>query len=217
VLLGNYSILNRNTDAMQCNAFTNPMARFKATQFSGFYCGDAVVTDQTSKSAFNNGYAVDAIGGSMWFLSPVAGGLACTSIYGVGTLSADLLLGRALVAALTGSGDISAATLSLIVQLAAALTGSGTISAASLDAITQLAAALSGSGDVTAAALSLLVSLNAGITGSGTLAGGLSGLSDLSADIVVTGTGLTTSAQRCWRASLRLDLTGRSPWRKSCG
>lgn len=202
MLLSNYSILNRNCDAMIGNQFTNPLAQFKATQFPNFYCSEANVAGQTNKSAFNNGYAVVGQGGSAWHLSPKAGGLACNLIYGTGTMTGALSLGKALSAALTGSGGISAATLALIVQLAAALTGSGTISAATLQAIAGLSAALSGSGSISAASLTLIVSLNADLTGSGTLAGTLRGTVGMSADIVVTGTGLTTAnvGQAVWAA-----------------
>jgi hypothetical protein len=193
MLLANYSVLNRNCDAMVGNAFTNPFDFYKATLFPRFYCGDSNVTGETNKSVFNNGYAVVSEGGSMWHLSPKAGGLACNMIYGTGTVSASLTMGKALAAALTGSGGISAANLALIVSLAAALTGSGTISAATLQAVAGLSAALSGSGSISAAALSLIVSLDADLTGSGSLAGNLKGKASMAADIVVTGTGLTTA------------------------
>jgi hypothetical protein len=194
VLLANYAVQNRNCGAFTGNAFTNPMALFNPTVFNGFYVGDAAVSGETSKSAFNNGYATTADGGTAWHLSPKAGGLACNTLTGTGSLSiTSLSLGKALEAALTGSGEISAASLALIVQLAADLTGTGMISAATLQAITNLSAALSGSGSISAAALSLVVALQADLTGSGSLAGNLRGTAGLAADIVVTGTGLTTS------------------------
>lgn len=197
----NYSILNRNAYAMTANSFTNPLALFKATRFPGFYCGDHNVSGETNKSAFNNGYAVEARGGSMWHLSPKAGGLSTSgNIAGTGTLTANLLMGKDLSAALTGSGTISAASLALIVQLAAAITGSGTISSATLQAISGLSAALSGSGSISAAALSLIVSMEADLSGSGGVSGNLKGTLSMEADIVVTGTGLTTAnvGQAVW-------------------
>jgi hypothetical protein len=186
---------------MTGNAFTNPMQWFKATLLHSFYCGDHSVSGETNKSAFNNGYAVEARGGSMWHLSPKAGGLSTSgNIRGTGTLTANLLMGKDLSAALTGSGTISSASLALIVQLAAAITGSGTISSATLQAIAGLSAALSGSGSVSAAALSLIVSLDADLSGSGGASGNLKGTLSMSADIVVTGTGLTTAnvGQAVW-------------------
>jgi hypothetical protein len=203
VLLANYSVLNRNCYAMKANAFTNPLALFKATLFPGFYCGDAEIVGETEKSAFNNGYAIEERGGSAWHLSPKAGGLSTSgNVTGTGTLTANLLMGKALEAALSGSGTLSSATLSLIVQLAAALTGSGTISAATLQAIAGLSAALSGSGSISAAALSLIVSLEADLSGSGGATGNLKGTLSMAADITVTGTGLTTSnvGQAVWSA-----------------
>jgi hypothetical protein len=169
------------------------MALFKTPLFNNFYVGDAVVTGETAKSAFTNGHAIGPRGGTAWQLPPKAGGLATRSLNGSGSLAANLLMGKALASALTGSGTISAAALQLIVQLAVAMTGSGTISTATLQAITNLSAALSGSGSVSAAALSLLVSLEADLIGSGTAAGNLKGSLGLAADIVVTGASLTTS------------------------
>ena len=194
MLLSNYSVLNRNCYGMKANAFTNPMGRFKATLFNGFYAGEAVVTGQTDKSAFNNGYATVDKGGTAWWLSPKAGGLASRNLTGSGSLSiSSLSLGKDLAAALQGSGTISSGTLALIVQLAASLNGSGSISAATLQAITNLSAALAGNGSVSAAALSLVVSLASDLEGTGGVSGNLKGTAGLSADIVVTGSGLTTS------------------------
>lgn len=194
MLLANYSQLNRNCYAMTANAFTNPVARFKPTLFNGFYAGDAIVTGETGKSAFANGYATTERGGTAWWLSPKAGGLACRTLTGSGDLTiTSLSLGKDLSAALDGSGGISAASLALIVQLSAAITGSGTISAATLQAITDLSAALSGSGSVSDAALSLVVSLAADLDGSGELAGNLKGQLSMAADLTVTGTGLSTA------------------------
>lgn len=194
MLLSNYSVLNRNTYLQTGNQFTNPLALFRPCQFMNWYCGDHVLTGQTDKSAFNNGYAIEPAGGSAWWLSPKAGGLVCNLLNGSGSLSiTSLSMGRALASALTGSGTISAANLALIVQLAGSLAGSGTISTATLQAISGLSAALSGSGDISAAALSLIISIEADLSGSGTLSANLKGLLSMMADITVTGTGLSTA------------------------
>ena len=167
-----------------------------------FWAGEGTVVAGASiadTAAFPNGYEPPG----SWLLAPKGGGLsAYNSIEGTGTITASLTMGKALESALTGSGGISAAALSLIVQLAAALTGSGTISTATLQAISSLSAALSGSGSISAAALSLIVSLQADLTGSGTLTAALRGTASLEADITVTGTGLTTAnvGQAVWAA-----------------
>lgn len=195
MLLSNYVLINRNCNRLTGGGtFTNPMGQFKATSFQNWYCGEHVVTGQTDKSAFNNGYATTREGGSAWWLSPKSGGLVCNTINGTGSLAiTSLALGKALQANLTGSGTISSAALALIVQLAATLAGTGTISTATLQAITNLSAALTGSGTVSSAALSLIVSIYADLSGSGTLTASLRGTLGMAADIVVTGSGLTTA------------------------
>jgi len=159
-----------------------------------FHAGQGTVIAGNSiaeTAAFPNGYEPPY----SWMLAIKGGGLsAYNTIYGTGSVSlTSLSLGKALAADLTGGGTISDATLSLIVQLAAAMVGSGTISSASLQAIAGLSAALTGGGDISAAALSLIVSLESDLTGGGTLEAALRGTADMSADIVVTGSGLTTA------------------------
>ena len=210
MLLANYHQINRNCNRLTGGAQTNPLGQFKAPVFQNWYCGEHVVTGQTAKSAFNNGYAVSAMGGSAWWLSPNAGGLMSNTVSGRGALAITALdLGKDLAAALDGSGTISAAALSLIVQLAATCDGSGTISAATLQAITDLSAALSGSGSISAASLALIVSLNADLTASGTLTAALAGTLELAASIVVTGTGLTTAnvGDAVWQTLLEGGFT----------
>jgi len=123
-------------------------------------------------AAFPNGYEPPG----SWLIAPKGGGLSSyNSINGTGEITASLTMGKA---------------------LAAALTGSGTISTATLQAIAGLSAALSGSGSISAAALSLIVSLEADLTGSGTLTAALRGTASLEADITVTGTGITNESIR---------------------
>jgi len=130
-----------------------------------------------------------------WILARKGGGLsAYNTIEGTGSLTITALsLGKDLGAALTGSGTISAADLALIVSMAAALSGSGDISAATLQTVSGLIASLDGSGDISAAALSLIVSLEADLLAAGDISATLSGFAVMSADIVVTGTGLSTA------------------------
>lgn len=175
-----------------------------------FYAGSGTVIDGASiadTAAFPNGYEPPW----SWMMAPKGGGLsAYNTVYGTGDLTITTLsLGKDLAAALTGSGGITAPSLALIVQLAAALTGSGTISAAALQAIINLAAALTGSGSVTAASLALIVQLEADLTASGTVTGALRGTAGLSADITVTGTGLTIEnvASAVWQEALEGGVT----------
>lgn len=124
-----------------------------------------------------------------------------------GVSSANAWAVKLAEAALTGSGDLTAVG-SLIVQLVAAITGSGTVSVADLKAFLQLAAAISGSGAVTATATGR-GALLAALTGSSSLSPTLTGTGALDADIVVTGTGLTTAnvGQAVWQELIEAGYT----------
>lgn len=81
------------------------------------------------------------------------------------------------------------------------MTGSGTVSAADIKAFLQLAAALTGSG-VAAGSATGLGALIAALTGASSLGPTLTGTGALDADLVVTGTGLTTAnvGEAVWSA-----------------
>lgn len=139
---------------------------------------------------------------NVWMMPQKAGALAArNSLTGTGTVSdADVWAVKLAQAAITGSGDLTA-TGGLIVQLVAAVSGSGTISAADIKAFLQLSAALSGSG-VAAGTATGLGALIAALTGSSSLSPTLTGTGAMAADLVVTGTGLTTAnvGEAVWSA-----------------
>jgi len=125
-----------------------------------------------------------------WIIPQKAGRIASRNqIYGNGTLTPGLLGGRSAVASLTGAGDISTATASLLAALIADLSGAGDISSSSLIATLLLAGDLTGSGDITAL-LGSLAAVQANLTGAGTvslvpfaigtLAADITGVSELS-------------------------------------
>lgn len=130
-----------------------------------------------------------------WLIATRSGGIAARNkLLGSSPISfATLAGGRNAVAALTGSGNITNAQLELIVFAVAAITASGNITA-SITGKLEAAASLAGQGSVTAA-LGALASAIAALTGSGAVANtsSLIAKGSLSADIVVTGTGLNTS------------------------
>lgn len=107
-----------------------------------------------------------------------------TTISGDGVVVSGLSMGKACEAALTGSGTITSASLSLITQLAAALTGSGTITTASLVGVVSLAASLSGTGSLTAG-LNVIAFMNATLEGTSDLDADLKGTLSMSAAIYV--------------------------------
>ena len=126
---------------------------------------------------------------------------ARNSLTGSGDISdADVWAVKLAQAAISGTGELTG-TGSLIVQLAAAVTGSGTISAADLKAFLQLAAALTGSG-VAAGTRTGIGALLAAISGACSVGAALTGTGALDADLVVTGTGLTTAnvGEAVWSA-----------------
>ena len=127
-----------------------------------------------------------------WIMPRSAGALAARNrLTGSGTISATVLAVKLAQASLTGTGELSAIG-SLIVQAVAAITGSGTISAADLKAFLQAEANLTGSGGASATATGL-GALLAALTGEGSVDPTLTGSGELSADLLVTGTGLTTA------------------------
>mgnify|MGYP006921344615 CR=1 FL=1 len=131
---------------------------------------------------------------SAWMMPQKPGALAArNSLTGTGGVSdAEAWAVKLAQAALTGTGELTAVG-GLIVQLVAAVTGSGEVSDADIKAFLQAVASIGGSGGVSDAELAGLGELIAAITGLGTAAGSTAtGVGELSADLVVTGAGLTT-------------------------
>jgi len=110
-----------------------------------------------------------------------------SKIEGEGDLTANLNLGYQIVAALTGSGEISDAAATLIVNLIASISGDGTISSASIEAFLFAVASLSGSGDISDADLEGVGALLAALTGLGVLTATLPATGSLSANILSYG------------------------------
>ena len=197
MILANYAQENRNCNRNWGIAYTNPLAVMRAWNYPN--CTVADTTDIALQySGFPHGYNSE----SSYSLPLKSGALASVNeMTGTGTISATALAVKLALADLTGSGDISSADASRIVQLLADLTGSGSISSADLKAFLQAAADLTGSGTISATA-SGLGALIAALTGTGEATSTLTGSGELTADIVVTGTGLTTAnvGQAVWSA-----------------
>lgn len=187
MILANYAQQNRNCIREFGLGFTNPLATFKPPLFLSFYTPDTAQAGR-DLSAFPNGYNTHYA----WQLPLESGGLGSTAT-GSGTISGTALAVKLALADLVGSGTISDAAASLIVQALADLTGSGTISNAGVDAILAALADLTGSGTISNAARTGLGALLAALTGSGATSSTLTGIGELDADLVVTGTGLSTA------------------------
>lgn len=140
---------------------------------------------------------------SAWMMPQKPGALAArNSVVGTGGVSAaDTWAVKLAQAALSGSGSLEAAG-GLIVQLLADLAGAGGISDSQLGAFLQAVASIGGSGGISDAQASGLGALVAALVGLGTLDSTATGIGSLSADIVVTGSGLTTAnvGQAVWAA-----------------
>lgn len=175
---------------------------------------------------FGNGWLAPMKDGGAWKanLGPTSGLAGTTTLAGAGAL------GRNIAAALTGSGDITSAIVSLIVYAIAALTGGATVSG-DASATGELAAALTGDGDLTATATAIEILLAAAsLSGSGDVTaavGALAGLAaaieasggaggstasavgSMSADITVTGELLTTGnvGAAVWRRAIEAGFT----------
>lgn len=181
MLLGNYSILNRNTNTSVGNAFTNPLALFKATALNRAYMTDTDDHQGWKQSGFPTGYGIEERSGSAWWMPPKAGGMAAVgTLLGSGTLSASMSKGINIVGALDGAGSLSSA-LTMVVGMVGGLSGSGAITAA-LVGSTALAGALSGTGSLSAA-LGALSGMVGALSGSGTITGDLRGRLFMAADI----------------------------------
>lgn len=118
---------------------------------------------------------------------------------GSGGLSGEALLVIAMLCDMAGSGGLSASVLGSI-EMALAAAGSGTL-AADINGRYDTAVAMAGSGGLVGS-MSAFGNMVAALQGSGDLDATIAAFGDMSIDIVVTGTGLTTSnvGQAVWDA-----------------
>jgi len=143
-----------------------------------------------------------------WMMPRTAGGLASrNALTGEGAITADAWAVKLAEAAVTGNGD-AAATGGLIVSLIAAITGSGTVTEGDVKAFLAAVAALTGSGDAAATATGIGAAL-AALVGSGDIDLSPTAVGELDADLVVTGTGLTTAnvGQAVWARVIEAGFT----------
>jgi hypothetical protein len=182
MLICNYSYINQICGHVH-SGVTNPLWIISPHAMRGYY-GKAQyesIQEQIKRDGFPTGtnapYSI-IMGDKGALLS------ATTTTTGTGTVTSGLSMGKACEASLTGSGTISSANLSLIVQLAASLSGSGTITTASLVGVVSLAASLSGTGSLTAG-LNVIAFMNTTLTGTSSVNADLKGTLSMSAAIYV--------------------------------
>lgn len=204
MILANYAQENRNAVRYLGIAYTNPLAMFRPTLLASESVADTADV-VLRRSALPHGYAPPY----SYALPISSGGIASTlQIRGSGSAGGTALAVKLALADLTGSGDLDGVG-SLIVQALAALTGSGDISDADLKAFLQAVAALTGSGDADGTLTGYGAAL-AALTGSGTAATSIAtGIGELDADLLVTGTGLNTAnvGQAVWSYLIEAGFT----------
>jgi len=143
-----------------------------------------------------------------WMMPQKPGALASrNALTGSGTMAGTAWAVKLAEAALSGTGDAEGIG-GLIVTLIAAITGSGTVTSANVQAFLSAVASLTGSGSVTANRSALGALLSA-LTGSGDIDLTPTAFGELSADLVVTGTGLTTAnvGQAVWAKVIEAGFT----------
>ena len=183
-IYGNFNALRSNFD--------------KTGVFRNFVSGEHAVSGVTDQTAVPQGYSHPGA----WFMPIKAGGMASyNNLTGSGAIAASALAVKLAEAGLTGTGDLEAIG-SLIVQALADISGSGEISDANLQAFLAAVANLTGSGTAAGTRIGLGALISA-LVGDGTATGSTAtGRGQLDADIVVTGTGLSTAnvGQAVWSA-----------------
>lgn len=179
MLLTNKSYINQTLGKMHSGA-TISMGQYKPeVMFNRFFSEDINVLDQIQRDSFPTGTEPPY----SYLLGPKGSLIsATTTVNGSGNIAGSLAQGINIEANLSGSGTITTANLSLIVQLACTILSSGTISNAALIGKVEMAASLAGSGNITSS-LNLIANIVSTLTGSGSLTPNLTGTANLEATI----------------------------------
>lgn len=201
MLLGNFNQFNKNP-GRAIGGPSDPTRWFKAGSMMHFYSQNPNEVD-VEKSSFPNGYTPPY----SWVLAPTAGGISTSLVSGSGSVSTTLYGAKFMVGPLAGSGSISDANTSLIVNAIATLTASGAISSAGLNATAQMTTTLAATGDLVGA-LTALGHIVATLNAAGSLSATNYAIGHISATIGDVSTSLTAAqvAQEVWN-SLAADYT----------
>lgn len=202
MLIGNYSVylkspgqwLGGNSTA----ANAHPKARAAWCQSGAFRSGTARAEDASLPL---NSLPDGTEPPYSWKLATKGGALsAYLDVTGAGTVAANLLMGKDLSTTLIGSGDITAASLSLITSLVATIYAVGDLDG-DLKSTINMAANLLGQGDVTAS-LGIIAWMVSTATGSGSISADLKGILSMAAELTSQGEALTTAnvAASVWGA-----------------
>lgn len=165
MLLGNYSIVNKNPGRESGLGGTNPYAGWKdSSRRAIFNLADSNVQDVTNRMSMPAGYRDE----HQWLLAPKAGGMSTSQVDGDGDITTALgQNGLAATATLAGVGVISDAQAGLIVEMLATLAGTGALTASIVGRL-QAAATLAGAGSLTGA-IGAISGMVATLTGTGVI------------------------------------------------
>jgi hypothetical protein len=186
MLLGNYSVLNKN-----CMRATTGTVKFNTRSnwnTSGLLRGVQFQLGQTT--AFRlfgrpDGYYPPVT----WMLPQVAGRLSVANglMVGSGDLTGQIAAGVYIGSTITGSGDLTA-DISALASLISSITSSGTITLASANMLAIISANLNGNGTLSGAAI-LAANMASNTSGGGDLNGDISGA--LFMDAAISGNAAT--------------------------
>ena len=201
MLLGAYSVLNKNPGRGLGGSTVSdsPSQWGKSGPARGRFMSEGA--DYLSTSATPNTYqppycwvlpksdgastlsGVASFAGSCSVASGIVGEAAAASgLSGSGSLAGAMSLLVNAVAALSGTGTISSADMSLVLLAVAALSGSSSISA-DISAQATASSAISGTGAISAAALGAVSAAIAALSGSGSASGAIVATGELAADV----------------------------------
>lgn len=183
-LLGNGTVFNKNPITYVGGSAVADVANLRANwntpgmSRNSFY-GETDVANVRDRYGLPAGYTAPYT----WVLQPKAGGLGSNvGIQSTGTFTATIAAGKNLEAALSGSGDITSASLALVVSMIAEITASGDITNAALVSYLNMAADLAASGDL-AGSLTALGNMIASMTADGSMSPTMNATANMAADI----------------------------------
>ena len=179
-LIANYSYVNQICGHNH-SGITNPLQWIRPHVMRGYftYADEGPNDEQIRRDSFPTGTnpPYSLVMGDVGALL-----VSSNTTNGVGALTGNAAMGRAIASTIEGTGTISAANLSLIIQLSCSdLIGTGALTA-SMSGLVQMASTMAGTGQLTAA-LQLLAFVVSNMSGTGAITATLRGTASLEADI----------------------------------
>lgn len=209
MLVGNYSILNKNPCRwFGGNSTAHASGRGQSVTVNrSNWSTSGAARNMSVQDGASNLYWSLPNGYNAWIFPITAGYLASHNlIAGDGDAAASIAGGRNAVCAITGEGTF-AGTGQLIVSASAALSGVGTFAGLGVGTLAA-SATLSGDGDLTAL-LGAIASVTSTLDGMGDIAATIRATGELAAEINVTGDLLTTATvgSAVWSESLEAGFS----------